>query len=136
MMQVNESKAEGWVRVCALDDILPDTGVCCLVGREQVALFRVGKGERLYAIGNFDPFSRANVLSRGIVGDRAGKVKVASPVYKQSFCLESGICLDDPNVSVPVYEVRLISGMIELRRAATRPLRSGNIGLVSEIQSA
>jgi nitrite reductase (NADH) small subunit len=47
------------------------------------------------------------VLSRGIVGDRGGRVTVASPLLKQAFSLEDGSCLDDPRVSVPVYPVRV-----------------------------
>ena len=89
------------VRVCRLEDIVPDTGVCALVAGEQVAVFRVE--EKVYAVGNRDPFSRANVLSRGIVGDLKGELVVASPVYKQHFSLLTGRCLEDPSVSVPVY---------------------------------
>ncbi len=67
-----------WVTVCPLDRILPNTGVCALVEGEQVAVFRVGQGA-IYAVSNFDPFSKAYVLSRGIVGDRNGILKIASP---------------------------------------------------------
>ena len=56
-------RMNGWIEVCALEDIVPDTGVCALVNGAQVAVFRVD-GDRVYAIGNHDPFSRANVLSR------------------------------------------------------------------------
>jgi len=93
------------MRVCGLEDIVPDTGVCALVGGEQVAVFRIG--EKLYAIGNRDPFSGANVLSRGIVGDLNGELVVASPVYKQHFCLRTGRCIEDASVSVPVYRAVL-----------------------------
>jgi nitrite reductase (NADH) small subunit len=103
----------GWTDVCALDDILPDTGVCALLGRKQVAIFRLG--EALFALSNFDPFSKAFVLSRGILGDRAGVPKVASPVYKQSFDLRTGRCLDDPAVAVRSYPVRVKQGRVEVR---------------------
>jgi nitrite reductase (NADH) small subunit len=98
----------GWIRICALEDIVPNTGVCALVGRQQIAIVRVGDGSDVYAISNFDPFSKAFVLSRGIVGDRQGVPKIASPIYKQSFDLRSGLCLDDPTVTLPVYPVRLV----------------------------
>jgi nitrite reductase (NADH) small subunit len=100
------------VRVCLLASIAPDSGVCALVGGEQVAVFRVG--DRVHAIGNRDPFSGAAVLSRGLVGDRGGLPKVASPIFKQSFSLETGICLDDPAVSVPVYPARVRDGTVEI----------------------
>lgn len=133
-MQTSEAMQDEWARVCRVDDILPNTGVCCLLGREQVAVFRLADG-RCYAIGNFDPFGRANVLSRGIVGDRAGRVKVASPLYKQSFCLDTGVCLDEPSVSVPAYDVRLTGGYVELRRRVVRVPRSGTVTLVADAQT-
>ncbi|HTR58785.1 MAG TPA: nitrite reductase small subunit NirD [Casimicrobiaceae bacterium] len=93
------------MKICRLDDIVPDTGVCALVAGKQVAVFRVG--EKVFAIGNRDPFSGANVLSRGIVGDLRGELVVASPVYKQHFSLLTGRCIEDDSVSVPVYQARV-----------------------------
>jgi nitrite reductase (NADH) small subunit len=97
-----------WTRVCELEDILPNTGVCALLSGRQIAVVRVGDSQDVFAIGNFDPFSKAFVLSRGIVGDRAGVAKIASPIFKQSFDLRTGICLDDAKVTVPTYPVRLV----------------------------
>lgn len=102
---------ENSIAVCRLGDIVPNTGVCALVNGRQVAVFRLDD-DSVYAIDNYDPFSRANVLSRGIVGDLKGEVVVASPVYKQHFSLKSGQCLEDPGVRVPVYAVRLEKEMI------------------------
>jgi nitrite reductase (NADH) small subunit len=131
MMQAKEPNHDEWTRICELSDILPNTGVCVLFGGEQVAVFRVGAGETCFAIGNFDPFSRANVLSRGIVGDRQGRFKVASPIYKQSFCLKTGECLDEEGVSVPAYDVRVVAGgTVEVRRP-TRKDRPSGISLVA-----
>jgi nitrite reductase (NADH) small subunit len=103
-----------WTPICALDDIVPDTGVCALIAGRQVAVVRVGEGERVYAIDNFDPFSNAFVISRGIVGDRNGVPKIASPIFKQSFSLLTGQCLDKPAVSIPVYAARVRDGRIEI----------------------
>ena len=74
----------------------------------QVAIFRLpDETSSVYALGNRCPFSGAHVMSRGIVGDAGGVPKVASPVYKQGFDLRTGVCLDDPEVSVPAYPVRV-----------------------------
>jgi nitrite reductase (NADH) small subunit len=100
------------MKICRLDDIVPDTGVAALVGAEQVAVFRVD--QKVYAIGNRDPFSGANVLARGIVGELKGELVVASPVYKQHFSLVSGLCIEDPSVSVPVYRTRVEGGDIQI----------------------
>ena len=103
-----------WIDVCATDDILPNTGVAALVRGKQVAIVRVGHGDEIYAIGNFDPISKAFVLSRGIVGDRNGVPKIASPIYKQNFDLRTGQCLDDPEVSVPAYSARVDGGRVQV----------------------
>ena len=101
-----------WVDVCALDDLVLDRGVCALVGTEQVAVFRVAPEGTLYALSNLDPFSQAYVLSRGIVGSKGDVPKVASPVYKQSFDLRTGLCLDDSSVSVRTFPVRELDGRV------------------------
>ena len=101
----------GWVAVCRLDDIVPNTGVCALVGGHQVAVFRLDDGS-VHAVANHDPFSRANVLSRGIVGDVKGELVVASPVYKQHFSLVTGQCVEEPGVRIPVFHARVEGGLI------------------------
>ena len=40
--------------------------------------------------------------------------KIASPIYKQTFDLRSGACLDDPSVSIAVYGVRVREGRVEI----------------------
>ena len=110
-----------WLDVCALDDITPDTGVAALLGGRQIAIVRVGDGDEVYAVDNFDPFSRAFVISRGIVGDRGGMPKIASPIFKQNFDLRTGQCLDDPGVRLASYPVRVAAGRIQIAAAAADP---------------
>ena len=124
-------EAEGWVDVCALDDIVPDTGVCALVGRQAGRGVPGGPRREVYAAQNFDPFSKAFVLSRGIVGDRGGVPKVASPIFKQSFDLRTGLCLDDPAVSLRVYPARVRGGRVEVRLAPRRRTERGRVGSVA-----
>ena len=81
------------MRICRYDDLLPERGVAALVRGRQVAVFRTYDGA-VYALDNRDPFSGANVLSRGIVGSRGDVPTVASPMYKQVFDLRTGACLE------------------------------------------
>ncbi len=103
-----------WIDVCAFDDIVPDTGVCALVGGRQIAVVRLAGEPALYAVDNFDPFAKAFVLARGIVGDRGGVPKIASPIFKHNFDLRSGECLDDPSVKIPVYRARRSGDRVEI----------------------
>jgi nitrite reductase (NADH) small subunit len=96
-----------WTTACAYDRLLPGRGVGVLMSDgAQVALFRLADGA-LAAIGNVDPWSGAAVLSRGLVGDRAGRACVQSPIKKQAFAFDDGSCLDDTAVRVPVYRTRV-----------------------------
>lgn len=103
-----------WIDICAVGEIAPNTGVCALVTSEQVAIFRVGDGDEVYALSNYEPFSKAFVLSRGIVGDRNGITKVASPIYKQNFALATGQCLDDEAVNIPTYAARVVEDRVQI----------------------
>jgi nitrite reductase (NADH) small subunit len=103
-----------WFEVCPVTDIPPGCGVAALVAGRQIALVRPGEADTVFALSNFDPFSEAFVIARGIVGDRARRPKIASPIYKQSFDLETGVCLDDASVVLPVYPVRLRDGRVEV----------------------
>lgn len=102
-----------WVDICALDDLIPNWPVGALLGARQIALVRIGR-DQLYALSNFDPFSQAMVMARGIVGDSKGVPKLTSPIYKHGFDLRSGQCLDDPSVSIPVFPVRNVAGRVEV----------------------
>jgi nitrite reductase (NADH) small subunit len=102
-----------WTPVCPLEAVPPDSGVAALVEGRQIAVVRLA-GERVFAIGNFDPFSKAYVLSRGIVGTVGETAKIASPIYKQSFDLASGVCLDQPDVRIPTYPCRVEHGVVQV----------------------
>ncbi|MGD9621726.1 MAG: nitrite reductase small subunit NirD [Mycolicibacterium sp.] len=96
-----------WTTACRYDFLLPGRGVGVLLpGGLQAALFRLEDGT-LHTVGNIDPFSGAAVMSRGIVGDRAGRPVVQSPLKKQAFALDDGACLDCPDVWLPVYAARV-----------------------------
>lgn len=91
--------------VCSLHDLVPNAGVAALVNGHQIALFYLPtETPCLYAIDNWDPVGKANVLSRGIVGDIQGELVVASPLYKQHFSLHTGRCLEK-SASVQVWPV-------------------------------
>ncbi len=74
-----------WQTICQKQDLVKNSGVCALLANEeQIAIFQVGD-DKVYAISNYDPFGKANVLYRGIIGDTKGEIYVASPLLKQRF---------------------------------------------------
>ncbi|RZT84127.1 nitrite reductase (NADH) small subunit [Pseudonocardia sediminis] len=107
------TEVTGWLYICPLEALQPGRGAAALVGDTQVAIFRMD-GDVLHAVGNVDPYTGAAVISRGIVGDRGGVPTVASPVHKQAFGLDDGRALDDPSVTLGVYQTRVHGGDVAI----------------------
>ncbi|WP_055586524.1 nitrite reductase small subunit NirD [Peterkaempfera griseoplana] len=96
-----------WVPVCDLSHLTPGRGVAVLLpDGSQAAVFR-DRHDRVYAIANRDPFTGAQVLSRGLLGTVGDRPYVASPLLKQRFDLTGGECLDDERVRIPVHTARV-----------------------------
>ncbi len=105
-------------KICDVSDLVKNSGVCALVNiggeEKQLAIFHIPDVEQqVFALANWDPLGKANVLSRGMVGNIGDELVVASPLYKQHFSLTSGQCLEE-DVSVPVFDVTVEDNAIYL----------------------
>jgi nitrite reductase (NADH) small subunit len=97
--------------VCRLAELEVRRGVAALVHGQAVAIFRTG-GDEVFAVGNHDPYQRTSVLARGIVGVR-GEVPFVAPIaHGHAFDLRTGRCLEDSEVSVPAYDVKVVEGVV------------------------
>ncbi|MEE4674841.1 nitrite reductase small subunit NirD [Pseudomonas alliivorans] len=106
-----------WHALCGRQDLVANSGVVAWLDGTQVALFYVpdtADGEKLYAIDNRDPKSGANVIGRGLIGQIAGDLVIASPLYKQHFRLHDGSCLEYPEQRLEVWPVRLNGDQVEI----------------------
>ncbi|CBV43120.1 nitrite reductase small subunit NirD [Halomonas elongata] len=106
-----------WQSLCTRDDLVAHSGIAARIetrdGPAQVAIFYLpGHSPELYAIDHHDPFSGANVIARGIVGDVVGEPVVASPLYKQHFRLRDGQCIEDEQVKLRTWRVALRDGHV------------------------
>ncbi|HLU28513.1 MAG TPA: nitrite reductase small subunit NirD [Glycomyces sp.] len=102
------------VPICGFDHLIPGRGAAALLpDGTQIAVFRL-HDDSLFALSNRDPFTGAQVMSRGIVGDRGGEPTVASPLLKQVFSLESGRCLDDEDTVLEVFAVEVRDGQVRV----------------------
>lgn len=109
--------AHRWHPVCAVKDIVPFTGVAAFIDGEQIAIFHLPTptGEaQCYAISNYDPFSKVNVIARGLVGDKNGIPKVASPIYKNTFNLLTGQCFEDETVRLRTWPICIVDGIVHI----------------------
>lgn len=110
-MSPRSRAAEEWQPVCQFEQLEVQRGATALVHGQAVAIFRLDD-EHVYALGNHDPFAKASVIARGIVGWRGEVPFVASPAHRHAFDLRSGRCLEDGTVSVPAYDVKVVEGVV------------------------
>jgi NAD(P)H-dependent nitrite reductase small subunit len=106
-----------WTPVCRLGQLEPLWGEAALVESDQVALFLLPDGG-IFAVSNADPATGAFVMSRGIVGSKAGRPTIASPLHKDVFDLATGHCHTTPSLRLPVWRVRDRDGWVEVARIA------------------
>lgn len=114
----NISAVSSATELCSIDDLVPNAGVCALIGERQIAVFYLpdlpDASQQVFALDNFDPIGKASVLSRGITGDIDGRLVVASPLYKQHFDLCSGVCVEDASISVQTWPVEVVGDKVVL----------------------
>lgn len=109
-----------WQAVCRLEALEVERGAAVLAHGQAVAVFRL-HDDTVLALGNHDPFADASVIARGIVGSRGDVPFVASPMHKHPFDLRTGVCLDQPSVSVPSYLVKVDDGVVHVGGRTREP---------------
>jgi nitrite reductase (NADH) small subunit len=113
------STSNNWISVCSDTDLVANSGVCALLNEQQIALFKIKNvnDEQVFAVSNWDPIGKANVLYRGLLGSVENAKVIISPLYKQRYCLDSGQCLDDDAIKLTVYPVRIENNQVQLQLA-------------------
>ena len=96
-----------WVAVGSVADFPRDGGATIKYGKSQIAVFNFASRGEWYASQNMCPHKKAFVLSRGIVGDAAGEPKVACPLHKKTFSLESGESLQGEEYRIRTFPVKV-----------------------------
>ncbi len=104
---VQHEPQTSWVKVGHVEEFPKDGGATIKYGNCQIAVFNFASRGEWYASQNMCPHKKAFVLSRGIVGDSCGTPKVACPLHKKTFSLESGQSLSDEEYSVRVFPVKI-----------------------------
>ncbi|MDE1465996.1 nitrite reductase small subunit NirD [Spartinivicinus poritis] len=110
-----EDGQQAWEEACYLSDIPPDSGICAFYQNQQIALFYISAANKVYAVSNYDPIGKANVISRGIIGSVSESLVVASPLFKHHFNLITGECIEEPGVYLKTYGVRTTNNKVEIR---------------------
>ncbi len=104
---VNKEEVNTWYKAGKISDFPTDGGVCIKYKGRQVAIFSYDRKDAWYACQNLCPHKMEMVLSRGLLGDDDGISKVACPLHKSTFSLETGENLNGELPSIAVYPVKV-----------------------------
>ena len=106
--------ARAWIKVGAARDFAPDGGATIKYGGVQIAVYNFSSRSEWYASQQMCPHKKAFVLSRGILGDAGGTPKIACPLHKKTFSLESGASLSGEAYGLQVFPVKVENGEVYL----------------------
>ncbi len=105
---------EGWVDVGEVHDFPIDGGATIRRGKVQIAVFNFASRGEWYACQNMCPHRKAFVLSRGILGDAKSTPKVACPLHKKTFSLNTGESLQGEDYSIRTFPVQIVNNRVLL----------------------
>jgi nitrite reductase (NADH) large subunit len=103
-----------WIQVGQVADFPEDGGAAIKYGDVQIAVFNFATRSEWYACQNMCPHKKAFVLSRGIVGTQGQTPKVACPLHKKNFSLETGACISGDDLSLKVFPVKIVDEKVFL----------------------
>lgn len=101
-----------WFRAASIDAFSENGGACVKYKDKQIAVFNYKRKNAWYACQNLCPHKMEMVLSRGMLGDDKGIPKIACPMHKKTFSLETGENLNGDIDAIATYPVKVEEGFV------------------------
>ncbi|MCP4481537.1 MAG: nitrite reductase small subunit NirD [bacterium] len=96
-----------WIKICDVSDVEKNNARTVKYGNTQLAIFNFSDRDQWYATQNLCPHKQEMLLYRGMLGETRGKPKVACPMHKKTFFLETGKGLSDPDYAIQTFPVKV-----------------------------
>jgi len=109
---VSVENVKTWYKAATLSSFPKDGGACIKYKDLQIAIFSFDRKKKWFACQNLCPHKLEMVLSRGLIGDESGIPKVACPLHKRTFSLESGENLNGDLNPIAIYPVKIEEGYV------------------------
>ena len=101
-----------WLPLGSASDVPRDSGRAMRVPGGRIAVFHHRRDDTYDATENRCPHQKDMVLARGLLGSDGDEPKVACPLHKKTFSLQTGKGLSDPSFCVETYPVEIRTGEI------------------------
>ncbi len=101
-----------WFKAASIDNFQENGGACVRYKDKQIAVFHFKRKNEWYACQNACPHKLEMVLSRGMIGDDRGIPKVACPMHKKTFSLETGENLNGDLPTITTYPIKIENNFV------------------------
>lgn len=101
-----------WFKAAPITKFPKNGGACIKYKNKQIAVFNFTRESKWYACQNLCPHKMEMVLSRGMIGEDMGTPKIACPLHKNTFSLETGENLNGSIDAIATYPVKIEDGFV------------------------
>jgi nitrite reductase (NADH) small subunit len=105
--KVTGNNVKVWFKAASVNDFPENGGACVKYKDKQIAVFNFTRENTWYACQNVCPHKLEMVLSRGMIGDAEGIPKIACPMHKKTFSLETGENLNGDLEAIATYPIKI-----------------------------
>ena len=105
--KIEEAEATVWFKAAPVSKFPKNAGSCIKYKEKQIAVFNFAREDKWYACQNLCPHKMEMVLSRGLIGEENTIPKIACPLHKNNFSLETGAHLNGDLAAITTYPVRI-----------------------------
>ena len=109
-----EQTPSEWVQVANAADVPDNGGATVLYGKVQIAIFHFAKSGNWYATQNMCTHRNSLLLSQGLIAEKNGVAKVACPLHKKPFNLETGESIDGSVDNLMTFKTKVENGKVFL----------------------
>ncbi|NJB72821.1 nitrite reductase (NADH) small subunit [Saonia flava] len=106
-IKVSPNEVKVWFKAASVGDFHENGGACVKYRDKQIAVFNFKRKGQWFACQNLCPHKMEMVLSRGMLGDENGIPKIACPMHKKTFSLETGENLNGDLDAIATYPVKI-----------------------------
>jgi len=113
--KINKDKADvnwTWVDVGASEDFPKSGGGAVKIGKTELAVYNHSAVGKWFATQNSCPHKQLQVLSRGLIGMHGDTPKVACPIHKNTYNLETGKGISNPGLNLATFDVKVENGRV------------------------
>jgi nitrite reductase (NADH) large subunit len=108
--KIGKDKKDGswqWVDVGPTSAYQKNGGFAAKVSNSELAVFHHVATDKWYATQNSCPHKQLQVLSRGMIGMAGDVPKIACPIHKNTYNLETGKGISNPGLNVASFDVKV-----------------------------